>query len=173
MIWKRCFKRDVSPPKRKVRSLRVVRATYGFGDASGDGFGAAILLPDGKIFYRHGVWNWLISNEHSSNYRELRNLVESLEKAAEAGLLTNTEVWLFTDDTTAEAADYRCSSKSRELHGFVLRLRLLEMRLGIIIRVIHVSGKRMIQVGVDGVSRGDLNAGVMAGANMLSFARFI
>jgi hypothetical protein len=27
----------------------------------------------------------------------------------------------------------------------------------------------MIKVGVDGVSRGDLNAGVMAGANMLSF----
>ena len=58
---------DVSPPKRRVRSLRVVCATYGFGDASGDGFGAAILPPDGKIFYRHGVWNWLISNEHSSN----------------------------------------------------------------------------------------------------------
>jgi hypothetical protein len=77
--------RDASPPKCRVRSLRVVRATYGFGDASGDGFGAAILLPDGKIFYQHGVWNWLISNEPSSNYRELRNLVESLEKAAEAG----------------------------------------------------------------------------------------
>ena len=43
--------RDASPPKRRVRSLRVVRATYGFGDASGDGFGAAILLPDGKIYY--------------------------------------------------------------------------------------------------------------------------
>jgi hypothetical protein len=84
---------DVSPPKRRVRSLRVVCATYGFGDASGDGFGAAILPPDGKIFYRHGVWNWLISNEHSSNYRELRNLVESLEKAAAAGHLTNTEVY--------------------------------------------------------------------------------
>jgi len=76
---------DVSPPKRQVRSLRVVRTTYGFGGASGDGFGAAILLPDGNIYYRHGVWNWLISNEHSSNYRELRNLVDSLEKAAEAG----------------------------------------------------------------------------------------
>jgi hypothetical protein len=95
--------------------------------------------------------------------------VESLAKAAASGLLTNTEVWLFTDTTTAEAAYFHGSSKSRQLpHGLVLRLRLLEMRLGIIlIRVIHVSGKRMITVGVDGVSRGDLNAGVMAGANML------
>jgi ribonuclease HI len=73
------------------------------------------------IYYRHGVWNSLISNEHSSNYRELRNLIESLEKAAEAGLLTNTEVWLFTDNTTAEAAYFRGSSKSRQLHGLVLR----------------------------------------------------
>ena len=129
---------DVSPRKRRLRSLRVVRATYGFGDASGNGFGAAILLPDGKIYYRHSVWNWLISNEPSSNYRELRNLVESLEKAAAAGLLTNTEVWLFTGNTTAEAAYFRGSSKSRHLHGLVLRLRLLEIRLSIIMRVIHV-----------------------------------
>ena len=96
-------------------------------------------------------------------------MVESLEKASEAGLLTNTEVWLFTNNTTAETAYFRGFSKSRQLHGLVLRLRLLEMRLGIIIRAIDVSGKRMIQVGVDGVSRGDLNAGVLAGANMPSF----
>jgi hypothetical protein len=76
--------------------LQVVCATYGFGDASGDGFGAAILLPDGKIYYRHGVWDWGISIDNSLSYRELRNLVESLEKAAAAaGLLTNTEAWLF------------------------------------------------------------------------------
>jgi hypothetical protein len=126
-------------------------------------------LPDGKIYYSHGVWDWGISNEHSSNYRELRNLVESLEKAAAAGLLTNTEAWLFTDNTTAKAAYFCGSSKSRQLHGLVLRLRLLEMRLGIIIGVVHVLGKTMIRVGVDGVSRGDLNANVLAGAYMLSF----
>jgi hypothetical protein len=51
----------------------------------------------------------------------------SLEKAAAAGLLSNTEVWLFTNNTTAEAAYFRGSSKSRQLHGLVLRLRLLEM----------------------------------------------
>ena len=96
-------------------------------------------------------------------------MVESLEKAAAAGLLTNTEVWLFTDTTTAEAAYVRESCKSRQLHALVLRLHLLEMKLSIIIWVIHVFGKRMIRVGVDGVSRGSLNAGVMAGANMLSF----
>jgi hypothetical protein len=46
--------RDASPPKRRVRSLRVVRATYGFGDASGDGFGGAIdLLPTRRLEFAH------------------------------------------------------------------------------------------------------------------------
>ena len=35
--------------------------------------------------------------------------------------------------------------------------------------VVHVSGKRMILIGIDGVSRGNMNAGVMAGADMLSY----
>ena len=43
------------------------------------------------------------------------------------------------------------------------------MELGVRIMVVHVSGKRMILTGIDGVSRGDMNAGVMAGADMLSF----
>jgi hypothetical protein len=34
--------------------------------------------------------------------------------------------------------------------------------------VVHVLGKRMFLTGIDGVSSGDMNAGVMAGADMLS-----
>jgi len=76
---------------------------------------------------------------------------------------------MFTDNTTAEAALFRGSSKSRELHKLVLRLRVLEMKLGVRIWLVHVSESRMIMTGIDGVSRGDMNAGVMAGTDMLSF----
>jgi hypothetical protein len=153
----------------RVRSKFITWLTYGFGDASGKGYGAALLLWDGVIFYRQGLWKWTIIKERSSNYRELRNLVDGLERAAEKGLLDGTEVWMFTDNTTAEAAFFRGSSKSRELHKLVLCLRVLEMKLGVRIWVVHVSGSRMIMTGIDGVSRGDMNAGVMAGADMLSF----
>ena len=95
--------------------------------------------------------------------------MESLEGAAEKGILDGTEVWMFTDNTTAKAAFFRGSSKSRELHNLVPRLWVLEMKLGARIWVVHVSGSRMIMTGIDGVSRGDMNAGVMAGADMLSF----
>jgi hypothetical protein len=47
--------------------------------------------------------------------------VDSLKRAAEKGLLEGTEVWMFTDNTTAKAA-FRGSSKSRQLHKLVLRL---------------------------------------------------
>ena len=50
-----------------------------------------------------------------------------------------------------------------------MRLRLLEMKYGMLIHVIHVSGKCMIAQGTDGCSRGSLMEGVMAGKDMLSF----
>ena len=76
---------------------------------------------------------------------------------------------MITDDSVAEAAFFCGSSKSRELNHLVRRLRRLEMELGVRIMVVHVSGKRMILIGIDGVSRGNMNAGVMAGADMLSY----
>ncbi len=35
--------------------------------------------------------------------------------------------------------------------------------------VVHVSGKRMIESGVDGISRGDMNAGMMVGQSVYAF----
>ena len=66
------------PPKRFVRSKLIVTACYGFGDASGSGFGSTIATPDG-VRFRHGLWG-RDCNKRSSNYRELRNLVEAIEE---------------------------------------------------------------------------------------------
>ena len=95
-----------SPPKRRVRSKRISFVTYGFGDASGKGFGTALKLWNGVVLYRQGIWEYRITDEQSSNYREVRNLVYSLERAAEKGLLNGTEIWMFTDNSVvaAEAA---------------------------------------------------------------------
>jgi hypothetical protein len=45
-----------TPPKRRVRSKFITWLTYGFGDASRKGYGAVLLLWDGVIFYRQGLW---------------------------------------------------------------------------------------------------------------------
>ena len=76
---------------------------------------------------------------------------------------------MFTDNSTAECVYFKGTSRSRHLFELVLRLRKLEMQTGCRIYLVHVAGTRMIAQGSDGLSRGDQNAGVMAGRDMLSF----
>ena len=162
---------------------KTVKVVYGFGDASKQGFGSTIVTPDKSIHWTAGHWaldeeqvaemgqyeNPTLIQERSSNYRELRNLVEELEKAFERGLLNHREMFLFTDNSTAEAAYFKGTSSSEHLFDLVLRIRKIEMSGLCKIHLIHVAGTRMIWQGTDGLSRGDRNAGVMAGESMLSF----
>ena len=48
-----------------------------FGDASGAGFGSS-WTRGATLVYRFGVWG-MEGTDTSSNYRELRNLVDTLE----------------------------------------------------------------------------------------------
>jgi hypothetical protein len=101
-------------------------------------------------------------SEESSNWREFTNVVETLEEEAASGKLDKCILYFFTDNSTVESALYKGTSSSRKLLELVIRVRLLETKHSITLHVVHVSGKRMIAVGVDGISRGLLNEGVMA-----------
>ena len=165
-IW-RLFSLE-TPPEVPVRVRAVLVAVYGFGDASGTGFGSTIQRSDG-IGYRIGVWSESETDEESSNWREFTNVVETLEEEAQSGSLSSTEVYFFTDNSTVESAIFKGTSSSPKLLDLVIRIRLLEMKWSIRLHVIHVAGTRMIAQGSDGVSRGALNEGVMSGQDMLSF----
>jgi hypothetical protein len=156
-----------TPPKRRIRSKNLVEVYYGFGDASQDGFGFNIQIED-KIRYRYGQWCDEIS-EKSLNYRELLNLVERLEELVEDGTLSECEVFLFTDNSTAESVYWKGNSSSETLFELMHRLRKLEMKGGLILHMIHVAGTRMMAEGADGNSRGDHTAGVMSGKSVLEF----
>jgi hypothetical protein len=156
-----------TPPLRVVRSKVVLTAFYGFGDASGKGFCGTVGYHE-QVAYRIGVWG-RDEESTSSNYKELRNLVETCEEEAAAGRLFNAEFFLFTDNSTAEACFYRGSSTSKLLHELIVRLRKLEVDYNLTIHVIHVSGDRMIAQGTDGGSRGSLLEGVLSGKPMLDF----
>jgi hypothetical protein len=170
------------PPLRRVRMKLHAKVMYGFGDASKQGFGTSIELPDKKLMWRYGQWRLTeeqcatdrvtdksLVEERSSNYRELRNLVEALEDAFDKGVLHDREIFMFTDNSTAEAAFFKGTSSSELLFNLIIRLRKIEMSGVCIIHMIHVAGTRMIWQGTDGLSRGDWNAGVMAGESMISF----
>ena len=57
----------------------------------------------------------------------------------------------------------KANSYSPELHGITLRLREEDMKVYLIVHVIHVAGTRMKELGIDGLSIGDFLEGVMAG----------
>lgn len=155
-----CLTASDTPMVRVVRSSRIVTVYYGFGDASSHGFGATIG--------RYGLWS-SADAEQSSNFRELLNLVQSVEEEAAANNLADTELWLFTDNSTAEGCFSKGSSSSQLLHELVLRLRKVEMEHSLNLHVVHVAGTQMIEQGTDGLSHGLLLEGVLSGKDMLSY----
>ena len=158
---------DDEPILRCVRSKHTLTAFYGFGDASSGGFGSTVERPDG-LHGRFGIWG-SDNEEQSSNYRELCNLVETVEEEAKGGHLKDGELWIFTDNSTAESCFFKGGSTSKTLYELVLRLRKAEMSIGFTLHLVHVAGTRMIAQGTDGLSRGSFLEGVARGEHMLSF----
>ncbi|MFN9979307.1 MAG: hypothetical protein ACK53Y_05315, partial [bacterium] len=131
-----------APPLRPVRPSSVKVAIYGFVDASGSGLGSSFLLPPNTLWFRHGVWG-RDADAMSSNYRELRNLVDAVEAGVASGDLADAELFVFTDNSTAEGAYSKGNTDSPLLFDLVLRLRCLDMSGGLRLHVIHVAGTRM------------------------------
>jgi len=153
------FTSSRQPPKRAVRPIKGTSVVYTFGDASGSGFGVSTYENEELRFYS-GQWENSYS-ALSSNFRELANLVIRLESDFAEGLLNGTEIFIFTDNSTAEAAYFKGTSKSRLLFELILRLQFVHLHAGITLHFVHVAGKRMIAQGTDGLSRGGSFAAVM------------
>jgi hypothetical protein len=122
-------------PTRPARCTKWKVAIYGFVDASLAGHGSSFSLPDGMLLFRHGLWG-RDTDSLSSNFRELCNLVESVEEAVQLGELSGSELFIFTDNTTAEGGYYRGNSDNQILFSLILRLRLLEMNQSLQLHII-------------------------------------
>ena len=164
-----------SPTLRLVRGDKMSSVKIAFGDASGKGFGSSWESGGrdtdealDKVAYRFGTWDAATSSE-SSNYRELRNLVETMQAMADGDELSGVELFIFTDNSTAESAFAKGSSSSRSLFELILQVRDLEMTACCKVHMVHVAGTRMIAQGSDGLSRGNLTEGVMRGSSMKEF----
>jgi hypothetical protein len=88
------------PPLVTVRTNSVYEVVYGFGDASGKGFGSMMLSSRG-IKYRIGLWG-ADDEDESSNWKEFENQVEALEQEAANGNLANSMVFFYTDNYQIE-----------------------------------------------------------------------
>jgi hypothetical protein len=137
------------------------------GDASGNAKGAGVIELHG-VSYKAGAWNveW---RDKSSNAREAEKLMDQIERLVLEKALEHHEIFVFTDNSAFEGCYYKGHSTSEELSDIVFRLHKAERDGGFILHVLHISGKRMKASGVDGLSRGDLTEGMMAGEDPLSF----
>ena len=152
---------------------KCTAAAYLVGDASGSGFGDCLWV-DGEegLDIAFGSWDGNLSAQ-SSNFREGYNLVLRLEDLLKSGKVKRgTELWLFTDNAVSESAFNKGSSKSKLLHELCARVRKAEMAYSLQVQVVWIAGTRMISQGTDGLSRGDLTSGVMAGDAFLSHIPF-
>ena len=98
-----------------------MKAYYGFGDASSYGFGTTIQIGE-DLWFEYGQWASEIAEESLSNCRELANLVNFIERSVEAHDLDGPELFIFTDNQTAESAFWKGHSSSPKLFDLVLRL---------------------------------------------------
>jgi hypothetical protein len=157
------------PPKQLYCAARQM-AFFIIGDSSGKAKGSAVVEQYG-VDYESGAWNleWRLK---LSNCREAENLTDRLECLVGEGSLQNHEVFLITDNSAFEGACYKGHSSSRELSDIVFRVHMAQRDGGFVLHVVHISGKRMKASGVDGLSRGDLTEGMMAGHDPLSFIPF-
>jgi hypothetical protein len=162
------FTNTALPPIVRARPVVLAVGVFGFGDASGAGFGVTAWFDnDMELDVEYGLWTEE-TTEQSSNFRELLNLVLYVERLVREGRLTEaTELFLFTDNFVSERAFHNGSSKSRTLHDLVERIRAMEMVGALFVNLIWVAGTRMIEQGTDGGSRGDLTNGVLGGEHML------
>jgi hypothetical protein len=85
-------------------------------------------MADGTVEYRSGLWSMI--EEHSSNYKELRNLVMAIQQLEESGKLDGAKLFMFTDNSTAKSAFFKGTSSSKALFELVLELHQIEMRTG-------------------------------------------
>jgi hypothetical protein len=173
------------PRKVQVRPSCSARVYVGFGDAAKAGYGMAVadvseanqvavssmelttasgdtmtLTDDSPpVHAEYGHWTEMFGN-NSFNHQEMANFVFFLEKAIRTDLIPRgTEIFLFTDNFVTKRAFFRGPASTKSLFDLVLRLRKFHL--------IWCAGTRMIKQGADGLSRRNLDNGVMIREHML------
>ena len=150
--------------------LSIVRA---WTDASSAGAGVSILHNDEQgrpltqLQFLAGVWPRHLAL-NSSNWRELRTILFTLQQAHDVQELTGerrldgTVLYVFTDNAVSAAAINRGTSSSPSLLRLVKGLREYETNLGCHVVAVWVPGTAIIDQGTDGLSRGAVDEGAFA-----------
>jgi hypothetical protein len=100
-----------------------------------------------------GVWSAAV-HHHSSNWKELRTLLESLRRERRNPAFRGSLMIYFTDNLVSYELLSKASSASPGLQELLREIKLLEVEMHCQVLAIHVPGVAMIRQGTDGLSRG-------------------
>jgi hypothetical protein len=154
--WERAITRGLACTVQ-VRDESTGVITWGDGSGTGSGGSVDFLRWDFVKLGPSEDWmgSWEGPPGESSNWRELRTLIEVLRKEnIDTSRYRGKRVLYFTDNMVSYDIVRRGSSKNPALHALVRELKLLDLMHGCSTVVIHVPGLVMIQQGTDGLSRG-------------------
>jgi hypothetical protein len=160
-----CFYQEEEPVFLLVRPRDSNDVVYLGGDASAAAFGAGQQLPDGTVTVWLGNWSAKETSQ-GSNWREATNLARALLNQIRAGVFDGKEVWMATDNLVWALIANKGMSKRKGLSDIVLEIKLECRQHEVFWHPFHVSGKRMIKMGFDGLSRGDFDSGIMLGQDI-------
>ena len=126
-----------------------------WGDGSGTGGGGTLELEATKplLEFWMGTWSPHVAS-FSSNWKELRTLLEMLKREQNQSRLRHGLMFYFTDNLVTYYIVQGGSSTSPELHKLIRQIKRLEYDLQVQVEVVHVPGRLMIRQGADGLSRG-------------------
>ena len=156
------FYQSEEPEFLLVRPRERSDVVYMGGDASAAAYGAGEQHPDGRVTVWLGNWTSRESGK-GSNWREAINLARSLLHRVRSGDFDGKEVWMATDNLVWALIANKGMSRSKGLSDIVRDIKLECRKHTVFWHPFHVSGKRMIQMGFDGLSRGDFDSGIMLG----------
>ena len=79
------------------------------------------------------------------------------------------ELFVFVENLVLESVLYKGNSNIPLLFEILLYLHQVQMKGELILHVVHIVGTRMIDPGIDGLSRGNNLGGIMRGLEPLKF----
>ena len=161
------FKSD-SPLPLPLRPSDATKLRYFVADASAEGFGAVMQYPDGSIVGRDGLWLPDYASG-GSNLREATAQVNHLLQDIMAGKHDGCEIWCGTDNAVWSAVWHKGMSSAKHLFELVVNLKVACHQHEVYLHPFHMSGDRMIDCGVDGLSRGNQDAGVSLGHDIRKY----
>jgi hypothetical protein len=102
-----------------------------YGDGSGRGSGGTLQTHGERAIQWMGQWSPHV-HYTSSNWKELRTLLVTLERILESGgeaRVRASTIFCFTDNSTTYYCVQNGSSSSPGLHELVRQIKLIELKL--------------------------------------------